>query len=235
MDPWFSAFLTPKCLSAEALRSLQSDGFIVIEGPVKQERVAELAGCYDRAVELAAIEDVKIGSTTTRITDFVNRGPEFDELYVFPPLLEAACQVIREPFKLSTLHARTLRAGTPAQRLHVDFVGDSRGWPMLGFIFMVDAFTAENGATCFVPHSQGGETEPQSPTLIPACGKPGSIIVFNGSIWHGHGANKTSRPRRSIQGAFIRRTDESGANLPTRMRPETLNRIGSLAKYLLTV
>jgi hypothetical protein len=235
MDAWFSHLSTLKCLSSEALLSLQTDGFIVVNGPVPQQEVAELAGSYDRAVEAAAIEDVKIGSTTTRVSGFVNRSKEFDDLYVFPPILEAACRVINQPFKLSTLHARTLRPDAPAQRLHVDFAADSLGWPMLGFIFMIDEFTADNGATCFIPCSQGVGTQPESRRLLPACGAAGSIIVFNGSIWHGHGPNKTNRPRRSIQGAYIRRSGESGANLPRRMLPETPDRIGTLAKYLLTV
>ncbi len=76
------------------------------------------------------------------------------------------------------------------------------------------------------------EVPPSACSPVPACGPAGSTIVFNGSTWHGHGANETEVPRRSIQGAYIRRSEISGANLPARMRPETLNRIGSLAKYL---
>jgi hypothetical protein len=33
-------------------------------------------------------------------------------------------------------------------------------------------------------------------------------------------------PRRSIQGAYIRREAPSGENLPERMRPDTLARVG---------
>jgi len=235
MDLWFSTLSAPKNLSSDALWSLQTDGFTVIDGPIPQQKIADLAGSYDRAIEAASNEDVKVGSTTTRINDFVNRGAEFDELYVYPPLLEAACHVIKQPFKLSTLHARTVRPNVPAQRLHVDFAGDSQGWPMLGFILMIDEFTADNGATCFIPRSQGVGRRASWETLLPACGQAGSVILFNGSILHGHGANMTNQARRSVQGAYIRRSEESGANLPARMLPETLNRIGPLAKYLLTV
>ena len=83
----------------------------------------------------------------------MNRGAEFDDLYVFPPLLEACCLVIGRPFKLSSLHARTVRPGTPAQELHVDVQRDSADWPLLGFILMVDEFRPDNGATRFVPGS----------------------------------------------------------------------------------
>ena len=40
-------------------------------------------------------------------------------------------------------------------------------------------------------------------------------------------------PRRSIQGAFIPRNARSATNQAERIRPETLERIGDLAKYLL--
>ena len=106
---------------------------------------------------------------------------------------------------------------------------------MVGFILMIDDFTPENGATCFALGSQGMEALSVSPSLVRACSPAGSVIVFNGSVWHGHGPNLTDTPRRSIQGAYIRRSETSGETLPTRMRPETLDRIGALAKYLLTV
>ena len=123
----------------------------------------------------------------------------------------------------------------PPQKLHVDMASDAEGWPLVGFIFMIDEFRPINGAACFIPGSQGAGTLPEAFNLVPACGPAGSIIVFNGSVWHGHGANETDEPRRSIQGAFIRRAEKSGVDLPARMRPETLDRLGSLAKYILTL
>jgi hypothetical protein len=235
MDPWFATLSAQKHLSSAEVLSLEQDGFIVIEGPVPLPRLMEAAEAYDDAVSAAALDDVKVGSTTTRVGDFVNRGAAFDAFYVFPPILEAACDVIQQPFKLSTMLARTLRPAMPGQRLHVDFAADQHGWPMLGFIYMVDAFTEDNGATRFIPGSQGWENLPECFSLTPACGPAGSVVVFNGSVWHGHGPNQTDRPRRSIQGAYIRRSEDSDATLSLRMLPHTLDRIGALAKYLLKV
>jgi len=235
MDHWFSSLAAEKHLSPSVVHDLRNDGFVVIPGPVPKTKLAELANSYDQAVFQADPDDISVGGTTTRVTDFVNRYAEFDDLYIHPPLLEACCRIIEQPFKLSSNHARTLRPRTPAQKLRVDMAGDEEGWPLVGFIFMVDEFRPNNGATCFIPGSQGAKTLPATFNLVPACGPAGSIVVFNGSVWHGHGANETDEPRRSIQGAFIRRTEKSGVNLPARMRPETLDRLGSLAKYLLTL
>lgn len=42
-----------------------------------------------------------------------------------------------------------------------------------------------------------------------ATGPAGSLIVFNGSAWHGHTANGSDGARRSVQGAFIPRDGRS--------------------------
>jgi Phytanoyl-CoA dioxygenase (PhyH) len=236
MDHWFSSIAAEMQLLPSAVCDLQDNGFVIIPGPVPMGKLAELANTYDQAVLQADHDDISVGGSTTRVSDFVNRYSVFDDLYVHPPVLEACRRVIGQPFKLSTTHARTLRPRTPAQKLHLDFPCDAKGWPMVGFIFMIDEFRPNNGATCFAPGSQGIETVPiDSGLLVPACGPAGSVIVYNGSVWHGHGANETDEPRRSIQGAYIRRTEKSAGNLPARMRPETLERIGALAKYLLAV
>lgn len=247
MDRWFETLADTRALTEAAARALDEDGFAVIDGPIEPGALAELAAAYDGSVESADPADKSDGrsGSTTRVHDFVNRGPAFDRLYVNAAVLEACCRIIGRPFKLSTMHARTLHPHTPAQGLHVDFPRDDSdlaagAWPMAGFIFMVDAFTADNGATRFVRGSHQwsqtrGDVPADHPDQTPAVGPAGSMIVFNGSVWHGHGSNRTDRPRRSLQGAFIRRDAPAWLNLPARMRPETLTRISELAKYLIDV
>jgi ectoine hydroxylase-related dioxygenase (phytanoyl-CoA dioxygenase family) len=223
-------------LAPKFAQALDRDGFVVIPGPVPQPHLAQLAQAYDHQLLHAQPSDIGHGSTTTRLHDFVNRGPAFDPLYVYPPVLEAACRVIGQPFRLSSLLARTLNPKKPAQTLHVDFPGDRSGWPMLGFIFMVDEFRPENGATLFGPGSQGADAPPQGTgSLTQACGPAGSMIVYNGSTWHGHAANCTAHPRRSIQGAYIRRNETAAYDFAGRIDPETLARLSPLAKYLLAL
>jgi hypothetical protein len=229
-------------LSASTRKALADVGFVVISGPVPGHHLASLAEAYDAAVAGADPSDVGIGSATTRVHDLVNRGPAFDPLYVHPPVLEACELIIQQPFRLSAMSARTLRARSPAQDLHVDYNSDAAGWPMLGFIFMLDDFRPDNGATRFVPGSQHRSTlagvvdcRADHVEQILACGPAGSMVVYNGSVWHGHTANRCDTPRRSIQGAYIRRTAPSGIDLPARMRPETIARLGAEAKYLLAI
>ena len=69
-----------------------------------------------------------------------------------------------------------------------------------------------------------------------ACGPVGSIVIFNASVWHGHSANKSNKPRRSIAAHFVPREAQASPDDPSQhTRPETLLRISDLAKYVLNV
>ncbi len=157
---WFSTLAAGSELPMDAASELQERGFVVLPGPVPSDRMERLVDAYTAAVASATGDDVRVGSASTRVNDFVNRGAEFDDLYVFPPLLEACCTVIGRPFKLSSLHARTLRPLSPAEELHVDVRRDSADWPLLSFILMVDEFRPDNGATRFVPGSHRWSNTP---------------------------------------------------------------------------
>src|SRR5262245_2122467 len=130
MDDWYGVIAVRSALPPEAVRQLWDDGFVVLPGPAIPGGVASLSDAYDRAVLTADPADVSVRSST-RVHDFVNRGPEFDGIYIHGPVLAACRQIIGRPFKLSTIHARTLEPGAPAQPLHVDVQRGADGWPLL--------------------------------------------------------------------------------------------------------
>jgi ectoine hydroxylase-related dioxygenase (phytanoyl-CoA dioxygenase family) len=245
MTDWFEWLSTTYRLDAATAAALDADGIAIVEGPVPPSQIDDLAEAYDQAVEAASEPDKRVGATTTRVHDLVNRGSAFDGLCLHAPALAAACQTIGRPFKLSHLLARTVHPRIDAQELHVDFAPDHDGWPMLGFIVMIDDFTLANGATRFVRGSHrwltgagtGAAPAEEAPHDLqgePVCGPRATMILYNGSVVHGHGPNRTDRPRRSIQGAFVRR-DAAGFGLAERMSPATRERIGPLAAYLIVV
>src|ERR1044072_1922879 len=113
MGDWFSLIASRSELPRGAGEELRDNGFTLIRGPVDPAGFAKLAEAYDAAVSGADPADVSVGSPTTRLNEFVNRGPDFDELYVYAPVLAACCSVIGRPFKLSTLHARDVNPYSP--------------------------------------------------------------------------------------------------------------------------
>src|SRR5436309_5817387 len=61
------------------------------------------------------------------MSDLLSFNSVFDEVFLYPPLLEACSHLIGEPFKLSSFLARTVRPRTPAQELHVVRIRSHRG------------------------------------------------------------------------------------------------------------
>jgi hypothetical protein len=143
------------------------------------------------------------GSSGCRARTITPSQPRMPLTFVF--LLAACCLIIGRPFKLSGTRARTLEPGAPAETLHVDVAPRTDGWSIVGFIMMVDAFDAQNGATRFVP---GSHSQPRHEEEALACGPAGSLIIFEARASVDHAA---------------------------RMRPEVSARIGDLAKDLLAV
>ena len=235
MNDWLEAISASGALSTDAAEELEHRGFTVIRDVLPPTRLERLRHAYDAAMSSASGAELKIGSTTTRLGDFINQGEEIDALYTFPPLLDACRRIIGRPFKLSSLHARTLRPRSLNGKLHVDVRRDSADWPLAGFILMVDDFRPENGATRFVPGSHRWLVPPETHlSEVQACGVAGSLIIFNGSTWHDHAMNTSDAPRRSLQGAFIPR-DGKGDDFGARLRPETRARLTSLAQYVLAI
>jgi hypothetical protein len=231
-------------LGADARDALTTRGFVVLAGPLSVEGLARLQTAYDSACAHAAPADVHVGGTSTRVTDFVNRGALFDSLYIWQPVLDAARCVIDAPFRLSAFHARSLHPGAPAQELHADIARTSDAWPMLGVILMVDQFRRDNGATRFIPGSHRWTDLPESaltdrvaarPDEVLACGPAGSMILFNASTWHGYTANASAVARRSLQWTYIPRGGRPATDFVARMRPETLARLGAVARDVIGI
>jgi hypothetical protein len=237
----FSEYSPSSQLASEKAQQLVEQGFAIIDGPYSPLELDHLSKAFDEALATADPSDVRV-SSSTRAWDIVSRTAEFQRVYTHPPLLQACRIVIGDAFKLSATCFRTLNPGASAQPLHVDVKFQADGWPILGFILMVDEFSSENGATRFVPRSHERAYDPS--TLSPkvrltddaetlACGTAGAMIIFNGSAWHGHSNNFTRRQRRSIQGHFISRDALSALDYGARLRPEALARLGAVERYVL--
>lgn len=69
MTDWFHTLAAGSELSPAAIHALRSDGFVVVPGPVAQDKLARLAEAYDRAILEADPVDVAIGRTTIRVND----------------------------------------------------------------------------------------------------------------------------------------------------------------------
>jgi hypothetical protein len=196
--------------SSSYCAELRERGFCVIPNLVPASTLPRIAAAYDRAFAEATSPDLHASSTgsNTRLTDLVNRGAEFDELYVLDPVLVRSDQDAW-PLVGFIVMVDEFRRDNGATR----FVPGTHSVATLG--------------------TYPTNARPDSGRAELVCGAPGCVIVFNGSTWHGFSANESAAPRRSIQGAYVPRRATAAVDWTARMRPETAARLTASAKQVL--
>jgi len=92
---------------------------------------------------------------------------------------------------------------------HRDFPRHLNGYvASINILFAVDEFNAENGGTLVVPHTHQRPDQPDVDYLraraVPVECAPGSMLVFDSTLWHAAGANSSGKDRLGINHQFTR-------------------------------
>lgn len=221
-------------------------GFAVFESLLPDGSRAHMARRIDELAELegeAAGAELGQEPGATRVADLINKDAMFDELWLHPKLLAAVRQILGD-FRLSSVTSRVALPGTGEQRLHSDYKTPVRpgDYRMCNTIWLLDAFTEENGPTRVVPGSHRSEQLPEvalddphdpHPDEVRVLAPAGSLVVINSHIWHSGTRNRSDSPRRGVFHAFVRRDIEAQMDQGKLMRPETAARLGAAARYVL--
>jgi len=74
----------------------------------------------------------------------------------------------------------------------------------IGTIWAIDEFTDKNGATIMFPGSHTwGDQKPTSDMVpVQAVMPPGSVVVFQSTLWHGGGSNYSQQPRLAVSAQY---------------------------------
>src|SRR5262249_7699066 len=148
-----------------------------------------------------------------RLADLVNKGALFEVCFAHPHVLAAVAHVLGGDLKLSSINGRNALPGQGNQWLHADHEEppEPDGYHGCNTAWLLDDFTPENGATRLVPGSHRSGRLPQDalpdpgephPDEIKAVAPAGSVLVFNGHVWHSGTDNRTERPRRALFAFF---------------------------------
>lgn len=131
----------------------------------------------------------------------------FDHQKVFPVIesvLQSGSYQNSESVNLLNISARNPAAYADAQQLHLDSnLPGKESFPLIIVaLFMLEDFTEENGATRIVPGSHKfdcyAEDGKEYSEEIRVTGKKGSVLLFNGSLWHGSSKKFDDSSRWSI-------------------------------------
>jgi ectoine hydroxylase-related dioxygenase (phytanoyl-CoA dioxygenase family) len=240
--------VTDDSLDEATRERLDRDGFAPLPGVLSAAQLdtmrARLAGLLAAEGDRAGIE-VHQEAGTDRLADLVNKDPVFDVCFTDPRLLAGIAAVLGE-FKLSSLNFRAAQPGQGHQALHADWGGPvpPGEYQVCNSIWLLDDFTAENGATRVVPGSHRSGAMPRDAMADPSGPHPdevrvvapaGTVVIFNSHLWHGGTRNRSGRPRRALHSYFTRRGNRQQLDQAKYLRPETRARLSPAARFVLDV
>ena len=234
--------ITQTPLSPYEREALDREGYVVLPGVVDVDWLEQLRAAFESECEKDGRATVVKESGTRHLNDLVNRDPVFEGVYTHPRVLAGVHHILRDAFRVGQIGGRDPLPGYGQQGLHADWTARSKGEPfrIVTAIWLLDDFTGENGATRVVPGTHHLLTQPPKSFADPASRHPdqriivakaGSVLVFNGHLWHSGTANKSSRSRRVLQCSFVGRDEVRF----TRIKVDAPERLSPVARYILGV
>jgi ectoine hydroxylase-related dioxygenase (phytanoyl-CoA dioxygenase family) len=195
-------------VSTDPLAALDRDGYVVLEGVIEADLVGALLEVIDRVMIDADIPfgtNAFLGFRTRRIFNLLARDPLFARVPVHPTVLPIVEQVLDAQCLLSSLTAIEMQPGQDAQPLHADdgSIALPRPHPTVVCVALwaLTDFDRANGATRLVPGSHRRERRPakgEQEEHVEAEMPAGSVLLYDGSLWHGGGTNATDDRRVGI-------------------------------------
>lgn len=212
----------------EHLRRIEDQGYTVLEGVVAPDLVDALLADLDRMVAERDVRPSKNdfeGRSTYRVYNLLARGRLWEQVPVHPAVLPIAEGVLDDGLLISSLSSIDIRGGEAAQPIHADdqlIPLDKPHRPIVcNTMWALTDFTEANGATRLVPGTHKADADPEYGRhydSIAAEMPKGSVLVWNGSLWHGGGANRTGERRVGIAmnycAGFIRQQENQQLGIP---------------------
>jgi ectoine hydroxylase-related dioxygenase (phytanoyl-CoA dioxygenase family) len=208
------------------IEQIDENGYVVIPNWLDEARVAKLGEDLRREVNPIR-ELMPPDKTTVRAHNLLAKTRCVDDLVCDKRLIALVQGYLNYQVQVSVVAMFDLLPGAKAQGLHQD----DGLWPIprphpplvVNSVIAVDDFSIENGATVLVPgshkwHDVTVRQPPEVETLqveMPA----GSIVIWDGAMWHGGGANQSAdRSRLAIDinynVAYLRQQENQYLGVP---------------------
>jgi ectoine hydroxylase-related dioxygenase (phytanoyl-CoA dioxygenase family) len=165
------------------------------------------------------------GARTVRIYNLLARGKLYEDIPVHGHVLPIVERVLDRGCLVSSLSSIAICPGEKPQPIHADdqLVAIPKPHPPLvcNTIWALTDFTEENGATRIIPGSHKRDHSPEYGRhydSVPAVMRRGSVMVYDGALWHGGGANRTQERRVGIAmnycAGYIRQQENQQLGIP---------------------
>jgi ectoine hydroxylase-related dioxygenase (phytanoyl-CoA dioxygenase family) len=232
--------VSERTLAAFERTALDRDGYLVLPQVLDGDVLARLREAFETVFAEQHAATGAAPSGTRHVGDLVHRNPLFEGVCTHARILAAVHHVLRRPFRVFQLSGRDPLPGYGGQGLHNDWLprAPSQPFNFVTAIWLLDAFTAKNGATRLIPGSHLLPRGLPKNMMVPASHHPeerivvadaGSVLVFNGHLWHSATRNDSDLSRRVLQCQFAARELPRIAGL----RHDAPNALDPATRYIL--
>ncbi|MBE9045366.1 phytanoyl-CoA dioxygenase family protein [Pleurocapsales cyanobacterium LEGE 10410] len=192
----------------------QGEGYVMLPDLLSRQ---ETAAARDLILELARQEKqdnrLVVQENKERLYGLIYKGEVFAKLAQDELILSIIEAILGEDIVLGGFSAHILHPGAQRMGIHVDYPywampAPFPKYPILEIqvIWLMEDFTADNGAPLFSPRTQNLATKPDikqfEQTAEKITGTAGSAIISHGLCWHDTSENKSDRPRVSLLGNY---------------------------------
>ena len=231
---------------ATAVHEIEDQGYTVLEKVIGDDLLDELSEellRIEQDQDIAPSPNDFEGHQTVRIYNLLAYGSPFSKIPIHPAVLPVIEGVLDDGCLISTVSSICIGSGETPQPIHADDQVIALTRPhapvVCNSMWAVSDFTEANGATRIVPRSHKNPSWPeygsQEIESIPAEMKRGSVLVWNGSLWHGGGANQTDERRLGIAmnycAGFIRQQENQQLGIPRNIAAAFPKRLQRLIGY----
>ena len=223
---------------------VRRDGYTIVENAIEPALIEELGETLLRLErELGAKPAMNAfeGHRTVRIYNLLAHGEVFARIPTHASVLPIVEGVLDAGCLISSLSSIAIDPGEIAQPIHADDMVIPLDKPHRSIVcnsmWALTDFTEANGATRLVPGSHlkpnpqyGGEYD-----TVPAEMPKGAVLIWDGSLWHGGGANATAARRTGIAmnycAGFIRQQENQQLGLAPELVKGFSPRLQELVGY----
>ena len=205
---------------------VRTDGFTIVDQAIEPSLIAALNDALarlERDLNAKPAMSGFEGHRTVRIYNLLAHGAPFEQVPVHASVLPIIEGVLDAGCLISSLSSIAIDPGETAQPIHADDMViplDKPHRPIVcNSMWALTDFTAANGATRMVPGSHklanpayGGDYETIAGEM-----RAGDVLIWDGSLWHGGGANTTDGRRMGMAmnycAGFIRQQENQQLGL----------------------
>jgi len=223
---------------------IKQQGYTIMTDVLSADEADALVADLERLERELAVKPARNpfeGQNTVRIYNLLVHGERYQNIATHPRILPIVEGVLDPGCLVSSLSSIAIMPGEVPQSIHADDMLIPIAKPHVPLVcnsmWALTDFTDANGATRIVPgsHTRDNPSYGKTYDTEPAEMTRGSVMVYDGAMWHGGGANTTDARRVGIAmnycAGFIRQQENQQLGIPRDIARTFSPRLRELVGY----